>query len=150
MDAVFNYYFTDYYSFKQYKGKKNTLLHQDNPNLPKNDLGWYMEPEGIHPLLVRVWDHYKKPILITENGLADKDDEHRRWWVEETIVAMERALSEGIDIKGYFHWSLLDNFEWAWGYDRRFGVVYVDFDTLERYPKDSALYVQQVATNNAI
>lgn len=112
----FNYYFTDYY-----KGFK-----RDNPPFPTNDLGWYMEPEGLHALILRVWYHYKKPILITENGLADANDEHRKWWIEETILAIERAMSEGVDIRGYMHWSLLDNFEWAYGWWPKFGLVEVD------------------------
>ncbi len=112
----FNYYFTDYYrNFKR-----------SNPSFPTNDLGWYMEPEGLYPLLLRVWEHYKKPIIITENGVADAKDQHRRWWLEQTILAMERAISEGVDLRGYFHWSLLDNFEWAYGWWPKFGLVHVD------------------------
>lgn len=112
-----NYYFTDYYT---------GMVKRKNPEVPKSDLGWYMEPEGIYPLLLRIWAHYKKPIFITENGLADATDSYRRWWIEETIVAMERAISEGVDLRGYFHWSLLDNFEWAYGWWPRFGLVEVD------------------------
>src|SRR3569623_3593373 len=85
-----------------------------------------MEPEGLSTLLLREWAHYSKPILIAENGVADMNDEYRRWWLEETIIAMERAISEGVVIKGYFHWSLLDNFEWAYGWWPRFGLVAVD------------------------
>lgn len=113
----FNYYFTDYYT---------GMLEREDPGVPKSDLGWYMEPEGIYPLLLRIWAHFKKPIFITENGLADANDEYRRWWIEETIVAMERAISEGVDLRGYFHWSLLDNFEWAFGWWPKFGLVAVD------------------------
>jgi len=112
-----NYYFTDYYTGL---GKKL------NPTMPVSELGWYMEPEGIYPLLLRTWTRYKKPIFITENGLADAQDEYRRWWIEETIVAMERALSEGVDLRGYLHWSLLDNFEWKYGWWPEFGLVHVD------------------------
>lgn len=112
----FNYYFGDYYR----AGKIS------NPDAPVNDLGWYMEPEGLHPLLVRLWAHYKKPIFITENGVADSEDQYRQWWIEETIVAIERAISEGVDVKGYFHWSLLDNFEWKYGWWPKFGLVHVD------------------------
>lgn len=127
----FNYYFTDYY-----KGFK-----AQNPAVPKNDLGWYMEPEGVYPLLLRVWSHYKKPILITENGVADEDDEHRRWWIEQTMVAMERALSEGVELKGYLHWSLLDNFEWAYGWWPKFGLVAIDRDNdMKRTVRPSALW----------
>jgi beta-glucosidase len=112
----FNYYFSDYY-----KGFK-----RDNPKAPLNDMGWYMEPEGLYPLLQRVWTHYKKPIIVTENGVADHKDQYRQWWLEETIIAMERALSDGVDIRGYFHWSLLDNFEWKYGWWPKFGLVAVD------------------------
>jgi beta-glucosidase/6-phospho-beta-glucosidase/beta-galactosidase len=85
-----------------------------------------MEPEGLYPLLLRIWSRYKKPIIVTENGVADSRDEYRRWWIEESIVAMQRAISEGVKIKGYFHWSLLDNFEWSDGYWPKFGLVEVD------------------------
>ncbi len=112
-----NYYFTDYY---------NGWFKRDDPTVPRSDLGWYMEPEGLYPILLRAWAHYKKPIIVTENGVADFKDEYRRWWIEETIVAMERAVSEGVNIRGYFHWSLLDNFEWAQGWWPRFGLVEVD------------------------
>lgn len=124
----FNYYFTDYY-----KG-----FHSANPEVPKNDLGWYMEPEGLYPLLIRVWAHYRKPIIITENGVADKDDQYRQWWLEETIVSMERALSEGVKLVGYYHWSLLDNFEWAYGWWPKFGLVEVDRKTMKREIRPSA------------
>jgi beta-glucosidase len=113
----FNYYFSDYYT---------GVFKRENPKTPLNDLGWYMEPEGLYPLLLRIWSRYKKPIIITENGVADANDEYRRWWIEESIVAMQRAISEGVKIKGYFHWSLLDNFEWADGYWPKFGLVAVD------------------------
>ena len=85
-----------------------------------------MEPEGLYPLLLRTCGHYNKPIIITENGVCDAKDEYRRWWVEETIVAMERAMSDGVQIAGYFHWSLLDNFEWAYGWWPKFGLIEVD------------------------
>ncbi len=135
----FNYYFTDYYQLGGDKSNKG-LFSRENPHEPTNDLGWYMEPEGLYPLLVRVWAHYKKPIMITENGLADKDDEQRRWWIEETIIAMERALSEDVKVLGYLHWSLLDNFEWAYGYWPKFGLIHVDRETMKRTVRPSAKY----------
>lgn len=112
-----NYYFADYYTGF---GKRK------NPKVPLSDLGWYMEPEGVYPLILRAWSHFKKPIFLTESGLADAHDIHRRWWIEETTVAMERALSEGVDVRGCFHWSLLDNFEWSFGWWPKFGLVAVD------------------------
>jgi len=136
----FNYYFTDYYRWGSLRDLKKGIFYRANPEQPKNDLGWYMEPEGLHPLLVRVWAHYKKPIMITENGLADQDDEQRQWWIEQTIVAMERALSEGVEVIGYQHWSLLDNFEWAYGWWPKFGLVEVDRKTMKRKVRPSAKY----------
>jgi len=124
----FNYYFTDYYR----------VIHRDNPEVPTNDLGWYMEPEGLYPLLLRVWARYRKPIIITENGVADGHDQYRQWWLGESIVAMERALSEGVRLVGYYHWSLLDNFEWAYGCWPKFGLVEVDRKTMKRTIRPSA------------
>jgi beta-glucosidase len=124
-----NYYFSDYFT---------GLGKRANPKVPVNDMGWYMEPEGIYPLLLRTWARFKKPIFITENGLADSQDVHRRWWIEETIVAMERAISEGVDLRGYFHWSLLDNFEWRDGWWPQFGLVHVDRKTMKRTIRPSA------------
>jgi len=112
-----NYYFSDYYT---------GLGKRRNPKVPTNDMGWYMEPEGIYPLLLRVWARYKKPVFVTESGLADANDEYRQWWIEESIVSMEKALSEGVDLRGYFYWSLLDNFEWQDGWWPQFGLVHVD------------------------
>jgi beta-glucosidase len=112
-----NYYFSDYYT---------GLFWRRNPKVPVSDQGWFMEPEGLYPLLLRTWAHYKKPLYVTENGVADETDEYRRWWIEETLVAMEKAISEGVDLRGYFHWSLLDNFEWKYGWWPKFGLVAVD------------------------
>lgn len=135
----FNYYFTDYYRWGDWSHlKKGKLFYTVNPEVPKSDLGWYMEPEGLYPLIVRVWAHYKKPIMITESGLADHDDVNRKWWIDESIVAMEKAISEGIDVIGYMHWSLLDNFEWAFGWWPRFGLIDVNHKTMERTVRKSA------------
>lgn len=112
-----NYYFTDYYK---------SFGRKANPKVPTSDLGWYMEPEGLYPLLLRTWARYKKPIIVTENGVADRNDAYRQWWTEQTIIAMQRAMSEGVEIKGYMHWSLLDNFEWKYGWWPKFGLVAVD------------------------
>lgn len=129
-----NYYFTDYFSGK---------FQRKNPQVPLNDMGWYAEPEGLYPIVLRVWARYKKPIIITENGIADGDDRLRRWWLEETIIAMQRAVSEGVDIRGYFHWSLLDNFEWSDGWWPKFGLVEVDRKTMKRTVRPSAKWYSE-------
>jgi beta-glucosidase len=115
----FNYYFTDYY-------KK---WHRTNPKEPVSDLGWYMEPGGILPLMRKINKHYPGvPIVITENGLADANDKQRKWWIEETMRVLDTARSENLPVIGYLHWSLLDNFEWAYGWWPKFGLVEVDRD----------------------
>ncbi len=138
-----NYYFTDYYEWLSMDLLRQGKLmpERKNPTFPMSDIGWYMEPEGLYSLTVRVWAHYKKPIMITENGLADMHDAYRRWWIEQTIVALQRSMSEGIDIVGYMHWSLLDNFEWAEGWWPKFGLVEVDRqNNMKRTIRPSAKY----------
>lgn len=124
-----NYYFTEY---------RDSLLRIKNPKAPTSDLGWYMEPSGIQRLLERTWAKYKLPIIIVENGLADAQDAQRKWWIEETIAAMYKARQNGVVLRGYLHWSLLDNFEWAYGWWPQFGLIYVDRTTMHRQIRPSA------------
>jgi beta-glucosidase len=103
-----------------------------NPNDKLSDLGWDLNPADLEHTLERVYSKYKLPIIITENGLADASDEKRQWWMTHTILAIQRALGNGVDVRGYMHWSLLDNFEWDKGTWPRFGLVHVDYDTFKR------------------
>lgn len=96
-----------------------------NPETPVSDIGWYMEPYAINDVIKKLYKKYKKPILITENGVADMNDEYRKWWIEETVKAMDDAIGDGAQMLGYLHWSLLDNFEWAEGWWLKFGLVEV-------------------------
>lgn len=117
-------------------------------HLPTTAMGWEVNPDGLRALLVRLTRAYPTlpPLYITENG-ASYDDEvaedgavhdlDREAYVLAHIDAVGRAIDEGADVRGYFVWSLLDNFEWAWGYAKRFGIVRVDYDTQERTVKDS-------------
>jgi beta-glucosidase len=109
-------------------------------------MGWEVYPDGLHELLVRLRDEYDPPPLyVTENGAAyvDQrtngavDDPPRISYVARHLDAIARGIADGVPVRGYFLWSLLDNFEWSFGYSRRFGIVYVDYDTLERIPKSS-------------
>lgn len=98
-----------------------------NPKKPINDMGWYMEPAGVGDIARKIHKKFpKKDLIITENGVADSEDQYRQWWLEETLATMEALLREGVPLKGYFHWSLLDNFEWAHGWWPKFGLVAVD------------------------
>ena len=102
-----------------------------NENIKISDLGWELYPEGILPLLLDL-KKYKLPVYITENGLADSDDKNRAWFIEKTLRSLHEAINQGADVKGYFHWSLLDNFEWDKGFWPRFGLISVDRKNLSR------------------
>jgi beta-glucosidase len=104
----------------------------------RSDLGLPLRPSDILFVLRRL-KHYRLPILITENGVADHDDSDRVWFIEETLKSLEQALAERVDLIGYIHWSLTDNFEWSDGFAARFGLVEVDYETQKRTPRKSAL-----------
>jgi beta-glucosidase len=118
------------------------------------DMGWPITPDGLTELLVRLHAEYTNlpPVYVTENGCAYDDpvvggrcaDPRRIDYLDLHLRAIHDAIDEGVDLRGYFVWSLLDNFEWAHGYDRRFGIVHVDRDTLERTPRDSAHWYRDV------
>jgi beta-glucosidase len=117
-------------------------------------MGWPVVPSALTELLLRLRrDYGDVPLLITENGAAYDDsldggavvdDERRVAYVREHIDAVERARDAGVDVRGYYVWSLLDNFEWEYGYDKRFGIVFVDFPTQRRIPKRSALWYRDL------
>ena len=121
--------------------------HEVEGPLPKTAMGWEIYPQGLHDFLVRCHEEYAQglPIYVTENGLASPDrledgavaDPDRIAYVDAHLAQVRRALDAGVPVAGYFVWSLLDNYEWALGYEKRFGLVHVDFDTLERTPKAS-------------
>ena len=109
-----------------------------NPDERLSDLGWNMEPGHLRYVLEDLDERYNKPIIVTENGLADASDSQRGWWLTETIQALWQAKQAGVDIRGYIHWSLIDNFEWDKGKWPRFGLVAVDYQTQKRTIRPSA------------
>ncbi|MFI8187586.1 GH1 family beta-glucosidase [Streptomyces sp. NPDC085946] len=116
---------------------------------PVTDFGWPVVPEGLTELLTGFRDRYGDrlpPVVVTENGCSypGVDDQERIAYLDGHLRALHRALEAGVDVRGYFVWSLLDNFEWAEGYARRFGLVHVDFATLERTPKASYGWFREV------
>jgi beta-glucosidase len=127
------------------EGGRPIVVH--DPERRYTDMQWEIFPDGLFDALVRVNDEYNPPpIYITENGAAFSDDrEHdgtvqdpeRQAYIADHLAALSRAIQAGVPVRGYFLWSLLDNFEWAHGYSKRFGIVYVDYPTLERIPKAS-------------
>ncbi|MCL1981951.1 MAG: GH1 family beta-glucosidase [Clostridiales bacterium] len=127
------------------------------PGHAKTGFSWPVTPECLYWAPKYLYERYKLPIVITENGLSAIDtvsldgkvhDSSRIDYIQKHLLALARAAEDGVDLLGYFHWSLLDNFEWNSGYNERFGLVYVDFQTLERTPKDSAAYYSKVVESN--
>lgn len=135
---------TDYLGVNWYVSQRVYGYRIHNPDDKLNDLGWPMEPADLEHVLDRLYHKYKKPILITENGVADGDDKYRKWWISESVRAMQRAIGQGIPLLGYMHWTLMDNFEWDKGRWPRFGLYEVDYRTLKRTPRASALWFAQV------
>lgn len=109
-----------------------------NPDRNINDMGWDMQPQNIDKVIQSVAERYDKPILITENGLADAGDVRRNWWLVKTLQSIQVANKKGANVIGYIHWSLLDNFEWDKGRWPRFGLIEVDYATMERKIRPSA------------
>ena len=106
-------------------------------------------PHGIYRLLKRL-SEYGKPLYVAENGIATEDDKRRVKYMAGHIAEVGKAIEDGMDIKGYLHWSTLDNFEWAEGYNMRFGMIHVDFDTQEREVKPSGKMFSEIAKKNCI
>ena len=82
--------------------------------------------------------------------MADKGDQHRSWYIKEILLAVHRAIEEGLEVKGYFHWSLIDNFEWAYGFSPRFGLYEINYQTFARIPRSSALFYEDICRNNRV
>lgn len=130
------------------------------PGSQYTDMGWEVHAPALTRLLVRIKKDYRAPPLwVTENGCAFKDepgpdgkvhDAARIKFFEEHLEAVHRAIADGVDLRGYFAWSLLDNFEWAHGYSKRFGLIYVDYPTQKRVIKDSGHWYSRVVAENAV
>jgi beta-glucosidase len=128
--------------------------------LPRTDVGWQVQPEGLAETLLRVHHEYPViPLYVTENGAAYPDvvgpdgkvaDHDRIEFLASHLRSAHDAIRAGVDLRGYFYWSLLDNFEWAKGYAKRFGIVHVDYATQTRTPKLSAHWYSRVATTNVL
>lgn len=116
---------------------------------PQNDLGWEIYPEGLYHQLVRL-KRFGLPVYITENGLADARDTRRPGFIRAHLRQVLRALAEGVEVRGYFHWSLLDNYEWHLGFAPRFGLIEVDYRTFERRLRPSARVYSAIVRANAL
>ncbi|TSD03771.1 MAG: beta-glucosidase [Parcubacteria group bacterium Athens0714_26] len=118
-------------------------------NKKRSDVGWEIYPKGIY-FVLKYLARFKKPIYVLENGLADADDSRRAAFIVDHLKWIHRAISEGIDVRGYFHWSLMDNFEWAEGFAPRFGLVEINYKSLKRKIRPSAYLYAKICKANAI
>ena len=141
----------------QIKGIGERIVRED---LPKTDWDWIIYPKGLYDLLIRIKNEYPNynKIFITENGLGYKDefeegiimDDARIDYVRQHFNSIADACEEGVNVAGYFIWSLMDVFSWVNGYTKRYGLFYIDFETQKRYPKESAYWYKFVSETKTI
>ncbi len=134
-----------YYFYNKIKFSSKT----DNKAEINSDMGWGIRPEGLYYILKEL-KKYNKPTYVTENGLADAKDYRRADFIKGHLKWIHKAISEGVDVRGYFYWSLLDNFEWDKGFWPRFGLVEIDYQTLERKIRPSAFEYAKICRNNSL
>lgn len=125
-------------------------IADDDGAVPRTDMGWRIVPEGIYQVTMRAWKRYRLPMMITENGLADAEDRQRGRFIVDHLAWLHEAIEEGADVRGYLHWSLIDNFEWAHGFGPRFGLAAVDYTTFERTIRPSARLYADIVRRNGL
>jgi beta-glucosidase len=141
-----NYYRRDLVHFSPFSlGMVET---KGGPN-PHSDLDWEIYPEGLYDLLKATHLRYQLPIYVTENGMADSSGEHRADYLRRHMYAVVKAIHAGVDVRGYYHWSLMDNFEWAEGFSPRFGLYKMDYTTMARTPSPGVASFQEIAKEMA-
>ena len=130
----------NYYFYTQY-GDKRTWR--------KTDMDWNFAPENIYDALMML-KRYKKPIYISEAGVADQTDTGRAEYITRQVAGAFRAIQAGVDVRSHIYWSLLDNYEWALGFEKRFGLIEIDYATLERKIRPSAYVYKKIIENNGL
>ena len=136
-----NYYFHDRLKFPFSPRNENKIV---------SDLGWEIYPEGIY-FVLKEMKKYQKPIYITENGIADAKDKLRKNFIKDHLYWIHRAIEEGVDVRGYLYWSLMDNYEWGGGFKPRFGLIEIDYEkNLERKIRQSAYYYAEICKKNIL
>jgi len=148
LNRIRNY--LDFIGLNYYSHLKIKFPSQNkNENKVVSDIGWEIYPEGIYQVLKEL-KKYGKPVYITENGLADARDNKRLDFIKEHLFWIHKAIQEDVDVKGYFHWSLMDNFEWEKGFEPRFGLIEIDYKTLERKLRPSAKFYAKICKDNKL
>ncbi len=153
----------DFYGANTYSGNYiteqggRTVRLTPPPSTPKTDMRWDVHPDSLYYGAKFLWERYHLPVVYTENGVAlaewkdlngEIKDYSRIDFIKRYLRALARAADEGVDVGGYFYWSFMDNFEWAEGFSKKFGLVHIDYDTLARTPKESAYFYKKVIETN--
>ena len=117
-----------------------TITAMGMPDFEKSDMGWDLTPTSMEVLLRAMWQRYRMPIIVTESGCADGEapDTRRTRYLAAVLEVAHRLIAEGVDVRGYLIWTLLDNFEWAEGFEPRFGLLHTDFKTMARSERASS------------
>lgn len=146
-----NHYFRSKIKFVE-KGRDPRFNYEEVPCQENcTDMGWEIYPPGIRYVVNWVYEKYRRPIIITENGMADAEDTRRKDYLLTYLRELHKAISEdGVPVKGYFHWSLLDNYEWARGFKMKFGLFKVDYETKKRAPTKAVPLYKEIATTNSL
>jgi len=134
-----NYYTRVHVRFNPFKKMAVELRHRDIDGYGLTDMGWEIHPRGLEKVL-RYASKLSIPLIVTENGIATRNDREKIRFMRSHVDTVERCIRKGMDVRGYFYWSLIDNYEWLQGLDARFGLYQVDFKTLERKPTNAATY----------
>jgi beta-glucosidase len=136
-------------AFDPSRAKEQFIRRFNVPGAPVTDMGWSADPKWMREVLGEL-KSLGKPVYVTENGLASNDDDWRQRYIREILENVRLAIADGVDVRGYFHWTNMDNFEWARGYSARFGLIAVDRKTLERTIKPSGRLYGRIAAANAL
>jgi len=144
-----NYYFHHPVHFQPTLSITKLMRPVPDPRVLTSDLGWEIHPAGMLRLIEWL-QQYQRPIIITENGIADAADHLRAAYIRDHVKVLAIARQRGYDIRGYLHWSLLDNFEWREGFSPRFGLIEVDYHTLKRTIRPSAYTYKQICEQNGL
>ncbi len=155
-DCAWNFWFLnqikdcqDFIGLNHYNHHRINWGYNKNENKLQTDFGWEYYPSSLYHAAMDL-RRYEKPIYITENGIADHDDDLRPRFIHEALTALHRAIEAGADVRGYLYWSLLDNFEWDKGYWLKFGLIAVDRTTQKRTVRESAQLYGEIAKNNSL
>lgn len=155
-----DFYAQNIYNGRFFRAANNAKGYEEVPGAigePRTAIGWTIRPDALYWGPKFLYERYQTPFIISENGMSAHDavsldghvhDPNREDYMRRYLLAYRRAAEDGVDAAGYFAWSLMDNYEWAYGYSERFGLIHVDYATQKRTPKDSAFWYQTVMESN--